>query len=852
MPQLFADIAVPLRVDSLFTYRIPEEFRESAAVGVRALVPFGRRTVTGIIVNLTDKKPALTGLREIEDILDPEPVLSNELMDLSAWMSGYYFAPRGEVLKMMLPQGSLHVTRKTITLMRDFSPAQMKLSTTENALIEILRKKESRSLREMQKLTGVKGIHAVLGKLASKKLIEIREERTRDRTKPKLEQVVTLGRPAEEAASDGESPGVGKSNSKLTPRQQRVVDYLLKSSDQISSVPAVTDVLKATGASLSTVKTLVRKGVLKLASREVRIPSSARLEIPPSSSQTIVLNSRQKAAIEAISATIREKTFRAFLLHGVTGSGKTEVYIGAIQSALSLGRSAIVLVPEIALTPQMVGRFTRHFGGQVAVMHSRMSAGERTATWRAAREGTCSIVIGPRSAVFAPLKSPGLIVVDEEQESSYKQFDQTPRYHARDVALVRAQSCGAAVVLGSATPSMETYANALAGKYTMLELPERVDKAQLPSVTIVDMAEERKAHRKEFWKEHPEGESAKYRLTEPGSISNLLKLHIVERLKKREGIIILQNRRGFSPFVECPACGYVETCDNCQISMTYHLTMKHLRCHYCGKVKTPPDVCPQCGSTEIRYRGVGTQRVEEELRQNFPDARIERMDLDTTTRRGSHQTILRKFSDGSADILLGTQMVAKGLDFSRVTLVGVISADTQMLLPDFRSSERTFQLLTQVAGRAGRSVLTGEVIIQTLRPQNEVLRHVLTHDFRGFYEEESQLRKELSYPPYARLILLEFRGKSEQEVMRHAGSFADDLRRRKFPGIVLGPASAALAKLGGKYRWHIVLKSEKTSDPSAHRAHASLTAAVEAYRTSRFGKSRAVQFTVDVDPVGML
>lgn len=839
MPQLFADIAIPLRVESLFTYSIPDQLRDSASPGVRALVPFGRRTVTGIIVRISPENPRLPGLREIEDILDTEPLLPKELMELSAWMSRYYFASLGEVLKMVLPQGSLQSGKRKFILTAGSSGPEVRLTPKEKALVGLLTTSRARSLREIQNLAGIRGVHAVIGKLVSRGIIEIREDRPREQGRPKLEQVITLG------------AGAYTEKSKLALRQRTVVEFF-RSLDNEDSAITVTEALKSTGASLSTIRTLVRKGVLTATMREVQRPARAFTQDSGTSSPAIVLNRYQQASTEAISTALQKPQFNAFLLHGVTGSGKTEVYIGAIRRALSLGRGAIVLVPEIALTPQMVERFTRHFGEQVAVMHSRMSVGERHLAWRTVREGTCSIVIGPRSAVFAPVKNLGLIVVDEEQESSYKQFDQTPRYHARDVALVRAQACHGIVILGSATPSMESYANALGGKYALLELPERVDDAQLPSVTIVDMTEERKKQRKAYWKAQLDGEKPKQQSIEPESISDLLKSHIEDRLKKREGIILLQNRRGFSPFVECPECGFVETCDDCQISMTYHLTMKHLRCHYCGKVKMPPEVCPQCGSMQIRYRGIGTQRVEEELHRQFPDARIERMDLDTTTAKGSHASILKKFSEGSADILLGTQMVAKGLDFSRVTLVGVISADTQMLLPDFRSSERTFQLLTQVAGRAGRSRLSGKVIIQTLRPQNEVLVHVLTHDFRGFYEEESQLRKELSYPPYARLILLEFRGKDEEEVIRHARAFAAELKRQKFPGIVLGPASAALAKLGRKYRWHIVLKSEKTSDPSAQRAHASLAAAVEAYRGSRLGKSRTVQFLVDVDPVGML
>jgi primosomal protein N' (replication factor Y) len=475
------------------------------------------------------------------------------------------------------------------------------------------------------------------------------------------------------------------------------------------------------------------------------------------------------------------------------------------------------------------------------------------------REGKYSIVIGPRSAVFAPLKNLGLIVVDEEHEASYKQFDQSPRYHARDVALVRAQHLDAVVVLGSATPALESYANAMSGKYTLIELPERVDNAQLPKIEIVDMANERqkkltifREQRKAEFKQDPAMARLSKRKFEVEMISDLLKQHIARRLEKKEGIIILQNRRGFAPIIECPDCGYVEMCDNCNITLTYHLTKQHLRCHYCGYVKHPPEACPKCQSIDIRYRGFGTQRIEGELHRLFPSARLLRMDLDTTSRRGAHDRILHAFAEGEADILLGTQMVAKGLDFSRVTLVGVISADTQMLLPDYRSAERTFQLLTQVAGRAGRSTLAGEVIIQTFQPSHYSLRHVESHDFTSFYLEELSYRKELLYPPYSRIVLIECKGERESEVIRHANIIAGLLKQHVGTYLVLGPAPAAITKIKKHFRWHIVVKDVKGSDPSARPLHRTLKDVFWEYSASVAGKSKEVQCSIDVDPAGMM
>jgi len=424
---------------------------------------------------------------------------------------------------------------------------------------------------------------------------------------------------------------------------------------------------------------------------------------------------------------------------------------------------------------------------------------------------------------------------------------------------MRANFSQAAVVLGSATPSIESYHNALNGKHVLLELPERIDSARLPSIEIVDLSKERQAKLAAFRQERlsqfrsdPGKARADTRKLEFGLVSDLLRAKIADRLEKKEGIILLQNRRGFAPIVECPDCGYAMMCKNCSISMTYHLAKKHCRCHYCGAVELPPDHCPQCQSAEMKFRGFGTQRIEEELHALFPEARLLRMDLDTTTERGAHHRILQKFSNREADILLGTQMVAKGLDFPSVTLVGVISADTQMLLPDFRSSERTFQLLTQVAGRAGRSTLPGEVIIQTFQPSHPALKHVLDHDFRSFYVEERAYREELDYPPYSRIAVLEFRGEVEPDVMKHALFFGTILRGQKSLLIVLGPAAAALARVKNRFRWHIVIKDLKSSDPAGAVLHRALRQALAQYRESPIGKSRSVDLVIDIDPGGMM
>jgi primosomal protein N' (replication factor Y) len=483
-----------------------------------------------------------------------------------------------------------------------------------------------------------------------------------------------------------------------------------------------------------------------------------------------------------------------------------------------------------------------------------MSIGERYDAWRMAHQGKVKIVIGPRSAVFAPLENIGLIVVDEEHDSSYKQFDNSPRYNARDVALVRSSNINSVVVLGSATPSVESYANAFQGKYTLLKLPQRIDTAQLPTIAIVDMGKERRALYNELKIEIKKSGKEFPKHLPYSSISRILQTQIAKRLERREGIILLQNRRGFSHVMECFDCGHVEVCDNCDVSLTFHATKKHLRCHYCGIVKEPPAICPKCGSIELRMHAFGTQQVEEELHKLFPNAKVLRMDRDTTSRRGSHNKIIKQFEAGEADILLGTQMVAKGLDFPRVTLVGVISADTQMLLPDFRASESTFQLLTQVSGRAGRSNLVGEVVIQTLQSDHYSLKHVVTHDFPGFYKEELEYRRELDYPPFSRIVLLEFSGERENEVQHHAKKFSEflDLYNKQRRFIILGPADAAIPKIKNVFRKHIVVKDLKALDPSGSRLRNALLKAKEQYESSSLVRNQKIKMIINVDPQGMM
>ncbi len=856
----YVSVAIPVAVDKLFSYHVPPELQPAIRKGMRVTVPFGRRSLTGVVVE-TSMTSQIPNLKSVADVLDAEPIISEELLQLTKWMADYYFAPLGESLRSVLVPGALKMTKRYVKLSEGnihLILSELFSAPRQAAIIRELSNESPQSVQDLQKTLKSKSITPLLNELIRKGFVTIEEETHFPMLKPKLEPFLEINDELKEKWHTWLAEfGMPKNEKKLA-KQLTVIRTLTEYLEDVEP-PSLSRFLKFARVSSATVQTLKKRGLISIKKREVSRAQEYEPYDAALGAQNIVLNKHQDSAVNEVLSAIDRKEFHTYLLHGVTGSGKTQVYIELIRDVLAQGKTAIVLVPEIALTPQIVRRFKAHFGDKVVALHSRMSPGERYDAWRYTRDGRYSIVIGPRSALFAPLKNLGLVVVDEEHEPSFKQFDKAPRYHGRDVAIVRARLNNAVVVLGSATPSFESYSNAKAGKYTLLELPERVDNAKLPPIEIVDMLIERRRKYQEY-RDMRKAEfvtdavKAKENPTkfESSSISDVLKLRIENRLAKSEGIILLQNRRGFALYIECPDCGYVALCESCNISLTYHQTKKHLRCHYCGKVEPPPDVCPQCKSVDIAYKGFGTQRVEEELKALFPKVKMIRMDLDTTTRKGSHDDMLRKFAEGEADILLGTQMVAKGLDFARVTLVGVISADTQMLLPDFRSTERTFQLLTQVAGRSGRGDIPGEVIIQTAHADHECLRHVLIHDYQSFYEEELKEREQLAYPPFSRVMIIEFKGKHEDLVANVADAFRAILKKYSHKFIVLGPSPAAMPKLKNYYRWQLVIKALKSTDPGGHDAHYAVSSTLHEYRNTAQGKGKSVIITVDVDPVGMM
>ena len=823
----FADIALPIPVFQNYTYEIPEIMRPFIKKGFRVLVPVGKRKMTGYVINIKDEC-VRSDLKPIHDLIDKSPAISTELIRLAKWISDYYICPLGEVIKAMLP-GGINIESKTnLKLIQSKNTVQKYLEENrvprQEKILQLLLTQNQISVQQLRKRFRGASLSFSISKLVEAGLARQELSLSTAKTNIKYEIRIRLSPEIntltsfEQALEDLE---------KSAPVQAKCLK-IIQSEKQIS----LKNLLQQTGASSSAISSLIKKKYVEKYEKELF--RSYFKKTSNATQKEMRLNEYQKKAVHQINGAIDRGEYKTFLVHGVTGSGKTQVYIEAIKTALKKGKTAIVLVPEISLTPQTVSRFTQNFPDLVAVQHSRMSPGERYDSWRKLKDGQFKIAIGPRSAIFAPLNNLGLIVVDEEHESSYKQYDSQPLYHARDVAVIRGTFNNAVVVLGSATPSLESYYNTKSSKYHLLELPGRIDEIPMPKVTIVDMLTQRKRH--------------------PGKdvsvFSQPLQEKITEKLKLGQQIILLQNRRGFSTYIKCKECGFIEKCDHCEITLTFHAPGNRLRCHYCDFNKKAPDKCPDCGGSDILFKGVGTQKVEQELTKLFPQARVVRMDLDTTSRKHAHDQILSDFARGKYDILLGTQMVAKGLDFQNVTLVGVISADTNLLLPDFRSSERTFQLMTQVAGRAGRKELLGEVYIQTYSPNNSGLIFARDHNSKGFFLDEIPFRRELKYPPFGRLIYILFKGEIENKVEQAANTFLSCLKLPPNLGKIFGPTPSPLAKIQDKYRWQIIIKSDKKLDPAGKISRQLLYDALGKFKSEK--RLRGVRITIDIDPISLL
>ena len=753
-------VDVPLmQTDQPYSYKVPEEFAGMLEVGMRVHVPFGKanRLIQGIVLGFgqeSDAEVAEDDLKEIAEVLDFSPVLTEEQLWLAEELRKSVFSYKISILKAMLPGFLNSSYDKILYPLEGLSREDRdRLFGSQDSL--------AFSSLDLEK-------QAEMMRLTRKGLLKL-EYQAVDQKKVKTQSWVEVNLDKLEKLEIS-----NRAKKKLELRA-----YLLAHPE---TVP-LADLLKH--YSREQVNFFVEHGAITIVQKEVQ-RSAAYFE-GIESNQALELNPEQKEACEAVVGAIG-KEHPPFLLQGITGSGKTEVYLQIIQGALDMGKTAIVLVPEISLTPQMTERFIARFGEQVAILHSGLSNGEKYDEWRKVERGEAQVVVGARSAIFAPLKNLGVIIIDEEHEASYKQ-DSNPRYHARDVALLRAQYNQAALVLGSATPSLESRARAGKGVYQHLRLTQRANPlASVPEVQLIDFRDYI-------------GQNETSNFTPP------LIEAIQDRLAKKEQVVLMLNRRGYSSFVMCRECGTVDTCPNCDISLTLHMDTKTMNCHYCGFSKEIPHVCPNCQSRSIRYYGTGTQKAYDELTELFPEARILRMDVDTTRKKGSHQTLLDQFGKGEADILLGTQMIAKGLDFPNVTLVGVLNADTALNLPDFRSSERTFQLLTQVAGRAGRAEKAGQVLIQSYNPNHYAIRFAKDQDYEGFYAYEMGIRRQLGYPPYYFTIGITLSQKKEEEVIKRAYQVMEILRSGlSDASIILGPTPKPIARTHNLYHYQILIK----------------------------------------------
>ena len=787
----YARVVFPLPQDLTFSYAIPGRLQSVAQRGSRVLASLGEGTREGVIVELMDE-PDLPDdsikIKNLSDCLDDNPTFSDELLTLTKWMSEYYLSSWGEALRCAAPAAiRTRQNRVVHSLATDEQIANMRQSR-QTEILSVLREEDALSLHQIARRIGegVSRLRPALSALQEKGLVELKSN-VQSKARTQTVSVVSLAKPVSEVEEQ-----IPQLEANRAPKQAEMLRLLIDCDDETLTT---TELTKRANTSLTGLQSLEGKGFVHLESVQiVRNPMSLD---PVAATQPLTLNPDQATALEAIQGTIESDRRELFLLHGVTGSGKTEVYMQAMASVLGRGKQVIVLVPEISLTPQTVSRFVGRFGARVSVLHSNLSDGERYDQWQQIKSGAADIVVGPRSAIFAPFPNLGLIVIDEEHETSYKQDTAHPFYHARDVAVKRSELANCPLILGSATPSLESFYHAEQGQYSPLTLPSRVSNIEMPPVEIVDMREELKRGNRTIF-------------------SGVLRETIEERLSKGQQVILFLNRRGFSTHVFCRTCGYVERCDNCSISLTFHFHTKRLECRHCGYERPTPQVCPECGSVYIRYFGLGTEQVEQEVVKAFPKARVKRMDADSTTRKDAHQQILDVFKRGEIDILVGTQMIAKGLDFPNVTLVGVISADTALNLPDFRAGERAFNLLTQVAGRSGRSEAGGNVIVQTYMPEHYSIQAAQGHDYLRFYREEIGYREALLYPPLSHAATILLRGEVEAEVIQTANNLLDQLdtfKADRFPTVeIRGPVPAPLAKIRNKFRWHFLLRSENVEE----------------------------------------
>jgi primosomal protein N' (replication factor Y) len=820
----FAEVILPVPIPKLFTYRVPAALTDKVRAGQRVIVPFGpKKILTGIISTVHETPPRDYEAKYILELLEETEVISDQQFRLYSWMADYYMCTLGEVLNAALPSGLKLSSESMIQLHPSFDEGTTGFDFSEKETVLLNKLKQGViNYTEAAKILGVKTIYSLLKSLSSKDAIILYEE-VKDKYKPKTEKRIRL---SEQYLKKKDLEKLFEEIS-AKPKQEAV---LLK---YLQEVPVFTHPeLNKNGIaksdlldheiSESSTSTLVKNKILE--EFEVVVPRFKPYEGAHAS--PILLTEKQEVVRNQILTGFEEKG--TVLLYGVTGSGKTEIYIDLIRRALEGGSQVLYLLPEIALTTQIVERMKRVFGEEMGIYHSRFSDNERVEVWNGVLQGKFRFVVGVRSSIFLPFDDLGLVIVDEEHDQSYKQQEPAPRYHARDVALVMGQFHSAKVLLGSATPSLESYYQAMHGKYHWVELSERFGEASLPDIVLADLVAERKMK------------------TNKGSFSGLLLREIGDRMKKHEQVILFQNRRGYAPVVQCEDCDWVPKCINCSVSLTYHQYRHAMVCHYCGYREELPKQCPTCSSKRILTVGYGTEKIEEDMSLQFPDATVGRMDFDTTRTKSGYEEIIEGFETGKTDILVGTQMITKGLDFDKVTLVGIFDADRMMHFPDFRSYERAFQLITQVSGRAGRRAQKGKVIVQTHNPKHEIFDFALRHDYRGFLDVQLQDRDTHRYPPFARLIEITVKQTEKLVVMQAAAEFANRLKETLQGVRIMGPAEPMVSRVRNEYLMTILVKIPRNQ---GRLAEIKGTLASLAEKLVEEKTYRKVRIVFDVDPV---
>lgn len=823
----FAEIVFDIPVDSRFTYSIPDYLQNDIKPGMRVLCPFGNRYLTGFVISLKNNSE-VENVKSIKSIADTSSSLSPEIVQFSEWISDYYAAPLGEVISLFVPKKISVKSEMTYALSDAYIEKVNSLESSNELIFDVIgliNKSPDKRLTRKQIEKQLKGKSGtILDFMCDKGIL------TRNRTYSDITQEIYVkfirakfpGNNVEEIII---------SNKIKAPKQLELLEMLSKEETiELSR-------LKNFKISYSTVNSLIKKKLIDVFDvKKERKPVQGFEE----EKKVVILNDEQQTCLDIISESIHKKEFKTFLIHGITGSGKTEVYIRLLKEVVKQGRTGIVLVPEISLTPQLIRRFRNFFESEVGVIHSKLSDGERLDAHLSILEGRYKVIIGPRSALFAPLENIGMIIVDEEHESSYKQ-ENSPRYNARDMAIVRGMLNNAPVVLGSATPSVESYYNAVTGKFELLKLTKRATEAALPMVKIINPLEK---YTGDGFRQNDIIDKSRQKF-----LSKELLYAIDDRLERKESIILLQNRRGYHSYIECMNCNHVEMCDKCSLSLTYHKQIHMLKCHICGFTKPMVTHCKECGSTLLVDSGAGTEKIEEELFGYFPDARIERMDSDTMVSKYKYQKVLNDFHKGFIDILVGTQIISKGLDFPNVTLVGVVNADIGLLIPDFRATERTFQLLTQVSGRSGRSEKPGEVIIQTKHREYKLYDKVAAHDYEGFFKEEISAREQGSYPPFTRFSIIEIKSKSKDECLKESREIYRMLSAYESShGLMLTqPIPPLISKIKDYFRFHIIIRTARRSDPAGKK----MLSAIRSVK-SKIQKSHTVRVIIDIDALNLI